>query len=155
MRAHTLTIAAAESLTVGRVQTLLGLVSGASDYFLGGVTAYTLEQKEKLLGVPRSESQPCAGVSESIARQLALGARRLFGAEIAVSTTGFAEPAPEHGEPFPMAWWALAWAPPDGKEQTQAGRVAWPDTPRQKAQDLTTLAAAGALLHLLRKLRAQ
>ncbi|RRJ94711.1 nicotinamide-nucleotide amidohydrolase family protein [Opitutaceae bacterium TAV4] len=170
--ANLFTIAAAESLTVGRVQTLLGLVSGSSEYFLGGATAYSPEQKEKLFGVPLSESQPCAGVSESIARQLASGARQRFGADIAVATTGFAEPAPKYGAAHPMAWWSVAWKasvsstapgapriphasgdPENG--YTLAACVEFPGHTRAEAQEATALAAATALRNLLRSLRAQ
>ena len=51
-----LTLAAAESLTCGRVAARIGAESGASNYFLGSVTAYTLEQKVKLLGVNRAHA---------------------------------------------------------------------------------------------------
>ncbi|MDR1282824.1 MAG: nicotinamide-nucleotide amidohydrolase family protein [Opitutaceae bacterium] len=164
-----ITVATAESLTAGRVQALLGAASGASAYFLGGVTAYTLAQKERLLGVPLAESEPCAGVSENVARLMAGGARRLFGARVAVATTGFAEPAPESGVTAPFAWWAVAWslqaegaggageAGGGGGEGSglrfRTGRVEWPGVGRIVAQTLTARAAAHALRGVLRELR--
>ena len=41
----------AESMTIGRIQVMIGGVPGASDFFVGGLTAYTLEQKVRQLGV--------------------------------------------------------------------------------------------------------
>lgn len=49
-----LTLAVAESLTAGNVQAQIAGISGASGYFLGGVTAYSIEEKVRLLGVNRA-----------------------------------------------------------------------------------------------------
>ena len=54
LREPRLTLAVAESVTAGHVQARVSAVAGASNFFLGGVTAYTLEQKVKLLGVNRA-----------------------------------------------------------------------------------------------------
>ncbi len=54
LQAPRLSLAVAESLTCGQVQARIGAVSGASDYFLGGVTAYSLDEKVRLLGVNRT-----------------------------------------------------------------------------------------------------
>ena len=58
-----LTLAAAESLTCGRVQAAIGSVSGASEYFLGGITAYSLDQKVRHLGVERAAAARVNSVS--------------------------------------------------------------------------------------------
>ena len=47
LREPRLTLAAAESLTAGNVQARIASVSGASGYFRGGVTAYSIEEKVK------------------------------------------------------------------------------------------------------------
>ena len=109
-----LTLAAAESLTCGRVQARIGEISGASHFFLGGITAYTLEQKVKLLGVDRAEAERSQCVSAAVAEQMAFGACRLFGADLAVATTGYAEPSPQDGVAEPFAWWAVAHWGADG-----------------------------------------
>jgi|GEM_PF-465253 len=101
-------LAVAESLTCGRVQAAIGAVSGASQFFLGGVTAYTGAQKVALLGVSHAEGESVNWVSASVAEQMARGAARLFGSDFALATTGYAEPAPERGVHEPFAWWALA-----------------------------------------------
>jgi len=103
-----LTLAVAESLTCGCLQASIGAISGASDFFLGGITAYTLEQKIRHLGVPRELAAPVNCVSEQVAIAMAQGARRLFGADIALATTGYAEPAPAQNITRPFAWIALS-----------------------------------------------
>src|SRR5688572_2412301 len=92
-----LTLAVAESLTAGQVQARVAAISGASNFFLGGITAYTLEQKAKHLGVDRVAAKRVNGVSAEVAEQMALGVCRLFGADVGVATTGYAEPAPADG----------------------------------------------------------
>lgn len=86
------TVATAESVTVGRLQALIGSVSGSSAYFLGGVTAYGLEQKVGLLQVGRAHAEQVDCVSATVAVEMAAGAARLFGADLALATTGYAEP---------------------------------------------------------------
>jgi len=103
-----LKLAVAESLTCGRVQAAIGAVSGASQFFLGGVTAYTGEQKVALLGVSRAEGEAVNWVSAAVAEQMARGAAELFGSDLALATTGYAEPESEWRVDVPFAWWALA-----------------------------------------------
>lgn len=106
-RPPVLSIAAAESLTGGHVQAMITAVSGASEYFRGGITAYTLDDKVKCLGVNRAHAKRANSVSQQVAVEMAIGACRLFDADLAVSTTGYAEPARGHGIKVPMAWWAI------------------------------------------------
>jgi nicotinamide-nucleotide amidase len=109
------TLAVAESLTGGRLQALVTGVSGASAYFLGGLTAYTIPQKTRLLGVDAAHAAEVDAVSGRVAAEMACGACRLFGADFGVATTGYAEPAPGRGVAHPGAWVAVAncaWAAP-------------------------------------------
>ncbi|HLP25458.1 MAG TPA: nicotinamide-nucleotide amidohydrolase family protein, partial [Acidobacteriota bacterium] len=103
-----LTVAVAESMTAGRVQALIASVSGSSEYFLGGITAYSLDEKVKLLGVNRTHARKCNCVSQQVAVEMAVGACQLFGADLALSTTGYAEASRKDGIKDPMAWWTLA-----------------------------------------------
>ncbi len=102
------TLAVAESLTGGHLQALITARSGCSAYFLGGITAYSLAQKIKFLGVDPALAARDHGVSAAIAAQMALGAVRLFGSDYAIATTGYAEPSPAENIPAPFAWYALA-----------------------------------------------
>ena len=87
-----LTIAAAESCSGGEVAHRITAVAGSSAYFLGSIVAYANEAKRTLLGVPQEILETRGAVSEECARAMAEGARRAFGADLAVSTTGIAGP---------------------------------------------------------------
>ena len=142
------TLAVAESLTCGNVQAYIGRISGASEFFLGCITAYTLEQKVKLLGVNRDEAEKVNCVSAEIVEQMARGAANSFGADLALATTGYAEPSEEHDVAVPFAWWALAQR--DGETWSmQSHRVECPDANRVEVQAAITVAAiTGLLVHL-------
>ena len=101
-------VAVAESLTVGRVQAELGRMSGASAYFAGGLTAYTVETKVRLLGVDAAHATEVNGVSARVAEEMARGAAQLFACEIGLATTGYAEPDAARGVAAPFAWVAVA-----------------------------------------------
>ncbi len=98
-RARGLTIATAESLTGGLVAASLTSVPGASDVFVGGIVAYALGAKGDALGVPLELLTARGPVSEEVAVAMAEGARRLFGSDLAVATTGAAGPEPHGGRP--------------------------------------------------------
>jgi len=86
------TIATAESCTGGLVAHRITSVAGSSVYFLGGVVAYANAAKTRLLGVPAEIIATRGAVSAECAVAMAEGARRVFGADIAVATTGIAGP---------------------------------------------------------------
>jgi len=109
-----LTVACAESLTGGALAARMVHVPDASRYFAGGVVAYAEESKRGVLGVSRETLEGPGMVSEDCAREMARGARKLFGAEVGVSTTGVAGPAPLEGHPPGDLWVAVA--TPDGEE---------------------------------------
>ena len=86
------TLALAESCTGGNVAHRLTNVPRASEVFLGGVVSYSNAAKEKFLGV-RAESLAAHGaVSETVAREMAVGAREKFGSDFAMAITGIAGP---------------------------------------------------------------
>ena len=91
-RTYGKTIACAESCTGGKIAQLITTVAGASAYFLGGVVSYANEVKENVLGVQAADLRQYGAVSETVACQMAEGARRITGADYAVSTTGIAGP---------------------------------------------------------------
>lgn len=86
------TLATAESCTCGMISSRIGDIPGASDVFLGGVVSYSNEAKINILGVPEGTISTVGAVSEECAGYMAEGARRVTGADIAVSVTGIAGP---------------------------------------------------------------
>ena len=93
-------LATAESLTGGGIGQAITSVSGASAVFAGGIISYTNEVKHKVLGVPVEILDTCGAVSAPVAKAMAEGARRVIGADVAVSVTGLAGPdGDEFGNP--------------------------------------------------------
>jgi nicotinamide-nucleotide amidase len=152
LRRPALTLAAAESLTAGHVQVRIASVSGSSEYFLGGVTAYTLEQKVKLLGVNRAHARQVDCVSQRVAVEMAAGACRLFGADLAVATTGYAEPAPARKVKVPQAWWAVCHHK-RGAAVVLSGLVEVPRADRVTVQERVADTVLAELADYLRELR--
>jgi nicotinamide-nucleotide amidase len=91
---HDFQVGVAESLTCGQLAAVLGAGEDASDWFRGGLVAYASQVKFDVLGVT-----PGPVVTAGCARQMALGATRLLGADAVVATTGVGGPEPEEGEP--------------------------------------------------------
>ncbi len=87
-----LTISVAESCTGGFVLNRLTNVSGSSAYVVGGIVAYSNQVKIGQLGVSPEVLEEEGAVSETVARQMAAGVRRLLGTNIGISTTGVAGP---------------------------------------------------------------
>src|SRR3972149_5752633 len=83
-----LTLAVAESCTGGLIGHLLTEVPGSSQAFLGGVVAYHNQAKTAILGVGEALLEREGAVSEAVARAMAEGVRRLFGADIGLAVTG-------------------------------------------------------------------
>jgi nicotinamide-nucleotide amidase len=137
-----LTLAAAESMTCGRVQAAVGAISGASNFFLGGITAYTLDAKVKQLAVERGMAKKVNCVSADVAEQMARGVCALFGSDLGVATTGYAEPSSADKVEEPFAWWALAHRRAGKFIAVRSGRVECPGAKRVDAQEMV----AGALI---------
>lgn len=87
-----LTLAFAESCTGGLIGDLITDISGSSIYFLGSAVTYSDSAKQKLLGVHATTLAAHGAVSAETAAEMAQGARRLYGADIAASVTGIAGP---------------------------------------------------------------
>ena len=106
--ARRLTLATAESCTGGLIGHRLTNVPGSSDYFLGGLIVYSYLAKEKLLGVRPETLQAFGAVSEPTVREMARGARRALGADLAVAVTGIAGPGgATPNKPVGLTWIAL------------------------------------------------
>ena len=98
-------LAVAESFTGGLIASRIVAVPGASRWFRGSVVAYAKEAKRDVLGL---EDGPV--VSSKAAAEMARGAIALFGADVAVATTGVAGPDPQEGHPPGTAFVGIAFA---------------------------------------------
>ncbi len=135
------TLATAESITGGLIAHRVTQVPGASDWFLGGVVTYTNAIKHQELGVPLALLEEHGAVSKPVAEAMALGARKKFGTDIAVATTGFAGPGGGTEEnPVGTVYHAIA-----TRERVTSLRYAWFGT-RQEIQSR----AAKLALNLVR-----
>jgi nicotinamide-nucleotide amidase len=103
------TLATAESCTGGLIATRLTDISGVSDVFLGGVVSYSNEAKTRFLDVPAELIATHGAVSAEVARAMAEGARRRFGADLGLSVTGIAGPCGGSAEkPVGLVYLGLA-----------------------------------------------
>lgn len=86
------TLGLAESCTGGAIASRLTKQSGASNYLKGGIVAYTIELKERLLNVPPNIIQQHGVVSEQVAIYMAQGALKALNCDVALAITGIAGP---------------------------------------------------------------
>ena len=155
LRKPRLTLAVAESLTCGQVQARIGAISGASEFFLGGITAYTLDAKVEHLGVNRAAAKRVDCVSAEVAREMARGVCRLFDSDVGLATTGYAEPSPGAGVMAPYAFWSLAHVRRGRTVALLGGRVECPGATRTATQAIIAAAVVAELVDYLRRLRSQ
>ncbi len=146
-------IGVAESATGGLIGHLMTQVSGSSQYFWGGIIAYDNAVKIKVLGVREETLIRWGAVSAVVALEMATGACRALGVEVAVSVTGIAGPTGATATK-PVGLYYLGLATPteryawrhlftgDGSTEFTAGRAANNEA-----------AAQAALQHLLDYLR--
>ena len=83
----------AESCSGGLLAARITDLAGASEYFAGGVVAYSNQAKAELLGVDPELIEARGAVSPEVAEAMAIGALERFDADVAVSITGIAGPA--------------------------------------------------------------
>jgi nicotinamide-nucleotide amidase len=103
------TIVTAESCTGGLLVAVLSEAPGASKQLQGGFVVYTKDQKAIALDIPRALLDRESAVSEAVARAMAEGALARSIADLSVSITGVAGPAPdEDGNPVGLVHIAAA-----------------------------------------------
>ena len=97
LSAKGLTLSCAESCTGGLLSNLITDISGSSSYFKGSAITYSNAAKTRLLKVRPKTLKKHGAVSEPCAREMALGAKKLFSSDYALAITGIA--GPEGGTP--------------------------------------------------------
>lgn len=137
-----LTVATAESCTAGLVAKRITDIPGSSSVFHQGVITYANEVKERVLGVKRDTLEKFGAVSEETAREMAAGVRRISGADIGISVTGFAGPdSDEPGKAPGLIYVALDAPDTQLCEKVETGR---------NDRDYNRFVSASRVLNLLR-----
>jgi nicotinamide-nucleotide amidase len=85
-------MATAESCTGGWIAKCCTDMAGSSDWFDRAYVTYSYRAKEQMLGVSHEDLLNHGAVSDEIARQMALGAKKHSNVAITVSATGIAGP---------------------------------------------------------------
>ncbi|MAS36455.1 MAG: competence protein ComA [Anaerolineaceae bacterium] len=139
------TIGTAESCTGGLVLHRLTNIPGSSTYVLGGIVAYSNAIKQALLRVKQGTLLAYGAVSEQTAQEMAVGARQILKADIAVSITGIAGPGGGTTEK-PVGLTYIGLAGPDDEVMVQ--RHIW-DGDREAVKSASADAALQLVLDTL------
>lgn len=102
------TFATAESCTGGLIAKRMTDLNGSSAVFRGGAVTYATDTKTAVLGVPADLIRENGVISSEVAAEMAVRARTLFGADLAVSTTGLAGPEGDGKNPVGTVFVGLA-----------------------------------------------
>ncbi|MBN1694891.1 CinA family protein [candidate division WOR-3 bacterium] len=86
------TISTAESCTGGLISSFLTSIPGSSDYFAGGIIAYSNEIKTNLLSVSPQTLKKFGTVSEETVKDMAQGVKHLLKTDVGISISGIAGP---------------------------------------------------------------
>jgi nicotinamide-nucleotide amidase len=141
LRERGATLAVAESCTGGLLAHMLTRVAGSSDYFLFSAVTYANQAKIDVLGVLPETLSAQGAVAEETARQMALGAQRVSGADWALATTGIAGPG--GGTPQkPVGTVCIALAGPD---RNQVRKFYFPFGQRRLNKTIFAMAALDML----------
>ncbi len=138
-----LTITAAESCTGGLIVKRLTDLAGSSAAVVGGVVTYQTRTKTTLLGVPSALIEAHGVVSAPVAEEMARGAARTLGADIALATTGYAGPGGgTEKEPVGTVYIAVCY-----RGRTTSRRLSL--SPMRDRSYIRTVAATNAMLDAL------
>jgi nicotinamide-nucleotide amidase len=104
-----LRLVTAESCTGGFMAKTLTDIPGSSQWFECGYVTYSNAAKMRDLSVASRTFAEHGAVSEAAAREMAAGALRVAGADLAVAVTGIAGPdGGEPGKPVGTVWFSSA-----------------------------------------------
>jgi nicotinamide-nucleotide amidase len=103
------TLSIAESCTGGYISSLITGIPGSSRYFIGSITAYSNEVKNKILMIDNEIITQFGAVSKNVAEGMAEGVRNKLGSQYSIATTGIAGPEGGSAEkPVGTVWIAIA-----------------------------------------------
>ena len=115
LRQREMKLVVAESCTGGLIGDRLTNVPGSSEYYLGSVTAYAYEAKERLLGVRHETLAQYGAVSPEVALEMARGVRQALAGDfplkklVGISVSGIAGPGGGMpGKPVGLVWVGLS-----------------------------------------------
>ena len=89
---NNLTLSLAESCTGGLISKSITDISGASNYFIGGLVAYSNDIKSNFLDIPNSTIEKYGAVSSEVSELMAINISKNFKSDIALSCTGISGP---------------------------------------------------------------
>lgn len=92
------TIAVAEGVTAGFLQFSFSQMKDASQFFKGGITVFTDEEKMRLLKVDSQEAQKSNGVSAAVAETMALNVAKIYKSDWSIAVTGHSRPTDKSGK---------------------------------------------------------
>lgn len=102
-------LAVAESCTGGLIGHRVTNIAGSSEYYLGSITAYAYEAKERLLSVRNDTLFTHGAVSRETVLEMARGVRFALSADVGISVSGIAGPGGGMpGKPVGTVWFGLA-----------------------------------------------
>ncbi|WP_200832027.1 CinA family protein [Glutamicibacter sp. JC586] len=142
-------LATAESLTAGMIAARLAEVSGASAVLRGGVVSYSSDVKRELLNVDENLLQSNGSVDPEVARQMAVGALKACGADLAISATGVAGPEPHDGKSVGTVFIGWAYGAQSGSQEHHFVGD------RSQIREQSTQAALGQIAAILNKASSQ
>jgi len=109
LKSKNLSLSTAESCTGGGVAALVTSVPGSSEYFNGGIVAYSNEVKISLLHVSAETLERYGAVSQETVIEMVKGAMKALKTDCAVATSGIAGPGGGTSEkPVGTVWIAAA-----------------------------------------------
>ncbi len=97
LRVRQQSLAVMESLTGGLLSSTITDVPNSSQYFIGGIVAYSNQLKEQM-GVPHETIEQYGAISEQTARTMAHAVRERLAADYAIGITGVVGPDMQEGK---------------------------------------------------------
>ena len=145
LKEKSLTLSIAESCTGGNISHVITSIPGSSQYFKGGIVAYSNDLKMDILKVKPSDIDKEGVVSETIVAQMAENIQQLMQTDCAIATSGIA--GPDGGTPDKPV--GTVWVAARYKQKTVTKRFSFGRSREENINRATNM----ALLMLLKLLR--